>query len=84
MKELQSTNRLLYKAKNGKTLRCTNIGPDKQISHLFSKKVWVIRAAIHKLLVRIANREDTSEEIVCSWSALFVKCFVDGNWSLKF
>ena len=25
---------------------------------LLSKKMWVIRAGIHKMLVRIANRED--------------------------
>ena len=25
---------------------------------LFSKKMWVNRAGIHKILVRIANRED--------------------------
>ena len=28
---------------------------------LFSKKVWVIRAKIHKMLVKIANREDPDQ-----------------------
>ena len=43
---------------------------------LFSKKMWVIRAGIHKMFVIIANREDpdqtASPEAVCSGSALFV------------
>ena len=28
---------------------------------LFSKKIWVIRDGIHKMLVRIANREDPDQ-----------------------
>ena len=28
---------------------------------LLSKKIWVIRAGIHKLLVKIANREDPDQ-----------------------
>ena len=28
---------------------------------LFSKKMWVIRAGIHKILLRIANREDLDQ-----------------------
>ena len=43
---------------------------------LFSNKMWAIMAAIHEMLVRIANREDTdqtaSSEAVWSGSALFV------------
>ena len=43
---------------------------------LFLNKMLVIRAEIHKLLVRIANREDPDEtafsEAVWSGSALFV------------
>ena len=43
---------------------------------LFSTKMLVIRDGIHKMLVRIANREDpdqtASSEAVWSGSALFV------------
>ena len=43
---------------------------------LFSNKILLFRAGIHKMLVRIANREDpeqtASEEAVWSGSALFV------------
>ena len=43
---------------------------------LFLNKLLVFRAGTHKLLVRIANREDldktASEEAVLSGSALFV------------
>ena len=50
---------------------------------LFSTKMMVIRATIHKMLVRIANREDpdqtASEEAVGSGSALFVWAFLEGN-----
>ena len=28
---------------------------------LFSKKMWVIMAAIHKMVVRVANREDPDQ-----------------------
>ena len=42
-----------------------------------------IRAGIHKMLVRIANREDpdqtASSEAVWSGSALFVHAFLAGN-----
>ena len=42
-----------------------------------------IKAGIHKLLVRIANREDpdqtASSEAVWSGSALFVQVFLAGN-----
>ena len=43
---------------------------------LFSNKMLIFRAGIHKILVRIANWEDpdqtASSEAVFSWSALFV------------
>ena len=43
---------------------------------LFQTKMFVIRAEIHKMLVRITNREEpyqtVSEEAVWSGSALFV------------
>ena len=43
---------------------------------LFSNKMLIFRAGIHKMLVGIANREDpdqtASSEAVWSWSALFV------------
>ena len=43
----------------------------------------VIRAEIHKFLVRIANREDpdhtASSEAVCSACTLFVSAFLAGN-----
>ena len=43
---------------------------------LFSNKMLAIRAEIHKMLVRIVNREDpdqtASGEAVCTESALFV------------
>ena len=49
----------------------------KLFSSFFSNKILVIRAGIHKMLVRIANRVDpdqtTSSEAVRSGSALFVK-----------
>ena len=42
---------------------------------LFSKKMWVIRAGIHKLFVRIANREEPDQtaslEAVCFGSRPF-------------
>ena len=41
----------------------------------FSKKMWVIRAEIHNMFVKIVNREDpdqTAEEAVQCGSALFV------------
>ena len=44
----------------------------------------VIMAGIHKMLVRIANREDpdqtASEEAVWSGPSLFVKAFLPGNY----
>ena len=48
---------------------------------MFSNKILVIRAGIHKMLVRIANRKDPDQtasfedEAVLSWSALFVYAF---------
>ena len=43
---------------------------------LFSNKMFVIKAGIHKMFFRIANRENqdqtASSEAVWSWSALFV------------
>ena len=43
----------------------------------------VIRADIHKMLVRIANQEDPDQtaclEAVESWSALFVQAFLASN-----
>ena len=48
--------------------------------------MWVIRAGIHKILVRIANREDpdqtASYEAVLSGSALFVQALFD--WQIEF
>ena len=50
--------------------------------------MWVIKAGIHRMLVRIANREDpekmvpdqtTSSEAVWSEYALFVNAFSAGN-----
>ena len=45
-------------------------------------------AEIHKMIVRIANREDpdqtASSEAVWSGSALFVVAFLTGNYCLKF
>ena len=57
------------------------------VHFLFSEKIWVIRAGIHKMLVRIANREDceqtasseASSEAVWSGSSLFVQAFLTGN-----
>ena len=49
----------------------------KTLVFQFSTKVLVIRAASHKLLVRIANREDTL-------SVLFDKAFLLGIYCLKF
>ena len=50
---------------------------------LFSNKIMVIKAGIHKILVRITNREDpdqtVSSEAVWSESALFVQAFLDSN-----
>ena len=46
-------------------------------------QIFVIRVAINKLIVRIANREDpdqiASSEAVWSGSALFVYAFLAGN-----
>ena len=43
----------------------------------------ILKAGTHKMLVRIANREDpdqtASSEAVCSGSALFVLAFLPGN-----
>ena len=42
-----------------------------------------IRVRIHKMLIRLANREDpdqtASAEAISSGSALFVKAFLAGN-----
>ena len=50
---------------------------------LFSTKMLVIRAGIHKMLVRIANREDpdqtASSEAVWSESVLFGYAFLTVN-----
>ena len=50
---------------------------------LFSNKMLVIRAGIHKMPDRIMNREDSdqtaSSEAVWSESALFIKAFLAGN-----
>ena len=61
---------LMNKHRVGKCSKISNT------SHsLFSKKMWVYRAGIHKILVRIANKEDpdqtASSEAVWSGSALF-------------
>ena len=60
-----------------------NYGKCSKISNiwlfLFSNKMLVFRAGIHKMVVRIANREDpeqtASSVAVCSGSALFVLVF---------
>ena len=48
----------------------------QRLLFLFSNKMLAIRAEIHKMLVRIVNREDPDQtafgEAVCSGSALFV------------
>ena len=50
---------------------------------LFSNKMMVIKAGIHKFLVRVANSEDpdqtASSEVVWSGSALFAKAFLAGS-----
>ena len=55
---------------------------------LFSNEMLVSRIGIHKMLVRIANREDpdqtASEEAVLSGSALLVKAFLAGSFKSKF
>ena len=55
---------------------------------LFSYKMFGYNAGIHKMIVRIANREDhdqtASEEAVWSGSALFVLAFLTGNCVLNF
>ena len=33
--------------------------------YLFSNKMYVVRAGIHKMLVRISNREDPDPILVC-------------------
>ena len=52
-------------------------------SFCFSNKIWVIKAGIHKMFVRIANREDPDQtaslEAVWSGSALFVYAFLAAN-----
>ena len=52
------------------------------------KILFVIRAGIHKVLVRKANREDPDHtaysEAVRSGSALFVLAFTASNYCLKF
>ena len=50
---------------------------------LFLKKMWIIRAVLQKMFVRIANSEDpdqtASEEAVWSRPSLFVQAFFTGN-----
>ena len=50
---------------------------------LLSNKMMVIKVGIHKMRVRITNREDpdqtASSEVVRSGSALFVLAFLAGN-----
>ena len=50
---------------------------------LFSNKMFIIRTEIHKMLVRITNREDldqtVSSDAVCSESMLFVWAFKTRN-----
>ena len=41
-------------------------------SFCFLKKIMVIRAEIHKMLVGKANREEPDQTAVCSVSALFI------------
>ena len=53
---------------------------------LLSKKIWVIRAGIYKMLIRTANGEDpdqsASSEAVWSESALFCQRLLD--WQVVF
>ena len=50
---------------------------------LFSNKMLVIRDRIHKMFIRIANREDPDQtaSLEAGWSesALFVLAFLAGN-----
>ena len=55
---------------------------------LFSNKMFVFRATIHKMLIRIANREDpdqtASSEAVQSGSAVVCLDLLSSNWCSKF
>ena len=47
---------------------------------LFSNKMLVIRARIHKMLVEYQTGKTLSLEAVCSGSSLFVYAFLAGNF----
>ena len=46
---------------------------------LFAKKMLGHRAGFHKMLVRIANREDSDQIASSSGSALFISAFLADN-----
>ena len=50
---------------------------------LVSNKMLIFRAGIHKVLVRIAKREDP-DQTASSGSVLFVLAFLAGSWCSKF
>ena len=55
---------------------------------MFSNKMLAFRTGVHRLLVRIANREDpdqtASSEAVCSGPTLFVLAFLAEELSVEF
>ena len=61
----------------------TSVQNDRNTSLPVSMEMWVIRAGILKMPVRIANRGDpdqtASSEAVLSGSAQFVQAFLAGN-----
>ena len=46
---------------------------------LFSNKMLLFRAGIHKMFVKVANKEDPDQTASSSGSALFVQAFLAGN-----
>ena len=72
---------MLWAKSSGERLRYVESSKFFNTFHfLFSNKMFVTRAEIHKMLVKIANREDpdqtASSEAVSSRSALFVYAFL--------
>ena len=65
-----------------------NVQKFQTLLFLFSNKMLVDRDRIHKMLLRITNREDPDQtdsvEAVWSGYALFVKACLASNWCLKF
>ena len=54
------------------------------LSPVFSNKMLVSRAGIHKMAVRVANGEDTDQTASSSGTALFVRASLEGNLYSKF